>query len=52
VWIYVAAAVGGAAFLVTWATGLNSEVGGIIWLGIIAVGILAEMQDRARRGNA
>jgi len=48
-WIYIAATAGSCAFIVTWAIGLTPDVGGLIALGFIAVGILAQMVTRQPR---
>jgi hypothetical protein len=49
VWIYIATLVGGAVFVVGWATGLGADVSGLIWLGVIGVGIFAQMAERPGR---
>jgi hypothetical protein len=41
--IWVAATTGVAALIVTWAIGLNSDVGGVIALACLGIGILAHM---------
>ena len=51
-WIYVAALVGGAIFVLGWATSLGSTVAGLIWLGFIGLGILAHMAERSRQRPA
>jgi hypothetical protein len=48
-WIYVAATIGMSALIVTWATGLTPDVGALIALGCIGVGILAQMAERSFR---
>jgi hypothetical protein len=45
-WVYVAAMVGSCALVVTWAIGLNPDVGGLIALGFIALGVLGQMLAR------
>jgi hypothetical protein len=52
-WIYVAAIIGMCALIVTWATGMTPDVGALIALGCIGIGILAQMADRdmKRRGS-
>jgi hypothetical protein len=45
-WIYVAALIGMSVLIVTWAIGLNSDVGGLIALGFIGIGILGQMASR------
>jgi hypothetical protein len=44
--VYVAALIGMCAFLITWAIGLNPDVGGLIALGCVGIGILAQMISR------
>ena len=51
-WIYVATLVGGAVFVIGWATSLGSAVSGLIWLGFIGLGILAHMAERGKRQPA
>jgi hypothetical protein len=48
VWIFLAATVGMCVLVVTWALGLTPDVGGLIALAIIGVGILAQMAERQR----
>ena len=47
-WIFVAATIGACALVVTWAIGLNSDVGGLIALAFVGLGILAQMMSRER----
>jgi hypothetical protein len=42
-WIYVAGTIGACALIVTWAIGLNADVGGLIALGFISLGVLGQM---------
>lgn len=44
--VYVAAVIGMCAFLITWAIGLNADVGALIALGFVGIGILAQMAKR------
>jgi hypothetical protein len=46
VWVFVAATLGMCTLVVTWAVGLNPDVGGLIALAIIGIGILAQMAER------
>jgi hypothetical protein len=46
-WILIAATVGATALVVTWAIGLPADVGGLIGLGFLALGILAQMAERS-----
>ena len=47
-WVFLAATIGMCALVVLWAIGLNADVGGLIALAIIGIGILAQMADRRR----
>jgi hypothetical protein len=47
-WVFLATTLGMCTLVVLWATGLTADVGGLIALGIIGVGILAQMADRRR----
>ena len=48
-WIYVAATIGVCALIVTWAIGLNADVGALIALAFIGLGILGHMAERSFR---
>jgi hypothetical protein len=48
VWIFLAATFGMCVLVVTWAIGLAPDVGGLIALAIIGIGILAQMAERQR----
>ena len=48
--IFIATTVGVCLLVVTWAVGLNSDVGGLIALACIGLGILAQMAS-GRRGE-
>jgi hypothetical protein len=48
VWIFLAATLGVCALVVLWAIGLTPDVGGLIALAILGLGILAQMADRGR----
>ena len=41
--IYIAAVAGVCTFVVLWATGLNADVGGLIALGMLLLGVLGQM---------
>lgn len=45
-WVYVAAMIGASVLIVTWAIGLTSDVGGLIALGFISLGVLGQMGSR------
>lgn len=47
-WIFLAATAGMCVLVVTWALGLNADVGGLAALAIIGLGILAQMAERQR----
>ena len=47
-WIFLAATLGMCTLVVLWAIGLTPDVGGLIALAIIGIGILAQMADRQR----
>jgi hypothetical protein len=44
--VFVAATVGMCALIITWAIGLNSDVGGLIALGFVGLGLLGHMATR------
>jgi hypothetical protein len=48
VWIFLAATLGMCVLVVTWSLGLTADVGGLIALAIIGVGILVQMRERQR----
>ena len=50
--IFIAAAVGACTFVVTWALGLNADVGGLIALAFIGLGILGQMASRPSEDRA
>ena len=50
--IYLATIVGFCALIITWAIGLNPDVGGLIALGIVGLGILAHRAKSSRSGAA
>ena len=45
-WLFLAVTLGMCTLVVTWAVGLNPDVGGLIALAIIGIGILAQMAER------
>ena len=47
-WVFLAATLGMCALVALWAIGLNPDVGGLIALAILGIGILAQMADRGR----
>ncbi len=46
--VFLAAALGACTLIVLWAIGLTPDVGGLIALAILGLGILAQMADRER----
>jgi hypothetical protein len=46
VWVFLAATIGMCALVVLWAIGLTPDVGGLVALAIVGLGILAQMADR------
>jgi hypothetical protein len=48
--VYLATVIGVSALVTTWAVGLNADVGGLIALAFVGLGILAEMATRERGG--
>ena len=47
-WVFLAATIGMCALVVLWAIGLTPDVGGLVALAIVGLGILAQMADRER----
>ena len=47
-WVFLALTLGTCVLVVTWAIGLNPDVGGLIGLAILGIGVLAQMADRPR----
>jgi hypothetical protein len=47
-WVFLAATLGMCTLVVLWAIGLTPDVGGLIALAILGIGILAQMADRQR----
>ena len=47
-WIFLAATLGVCALVVIWALGITADVGGIVALAILGIGILIQMADRNR----
>jgi hypothetical protein len=48
-WIFIAATTGVCLLIVTWAVGLNPDVGGLIALAFVGLGILGQMATRPSR---
>jgi hypothetical protein len=45
---YLSAVVGMSALIITWAIGLNPDVGGLIALGFVGAGLLAQKAASTR----
>jgi hypothetical protein len=50
-WVFLGFTAGMCLFVVLWATGLAQDAAGIAALGILGVGVLAQMAD-SRRNRA
>jgi hypothetical protein len=50
VWIFLSATLGACTLVFLWAIGLTPDVGGLIALAILGIGIFAEMAQRSRAG--
>lgn len=49
-WVFLGFTAGMCLFIVLWATGLTQDAAGVISLGILGIGVLAQMADsRARK---
>jgi hypothetical protein len=51
-WVFLAFSLGACALIVVWATGLAPDVGAVIGIAILAVGILIQMFEREVRSRA
>jgi hypothetical protein len=49
--VYLFATIGACVLVVTWALGLTADVGGLIALAFVGVGILAQMAVSRRAGQ-
>jgi hypothetical protein len=45
-WLFLATTIGACLLVITWAIGLNPDVGGLIALACVGLGILAHMGER------
>jgi hypothetical protein len=45
--VFVGTTIGMCALIITWAIGLNPDVGGLIALACVGIGLLAEMVGRS-----
>jgi hypothetical protein len=50
-WVWLAATLGACALIVIWAIGLAPDVGAVIGLAILAIGIAVQMAERSRTGT-
>jgi hypothetical protein len=50
VWVFLAATLGASTLVFLWAIGLTPDVGGLIALAILGIGILVEMAQRGQAG--
>jgi hypothetical protein len=44
-WVFLAATLGACALIVVWAIGYSPDVGAVIGLAILGIGILVQMVD-------
>jgi hypothetical protein len=51
-WVFLGFTAGMCLFVVLWATGLAQDAAGIAALGVLGVGVLAQMADNSRRSKA
>jgi hypothetical protein len=49
--IFLATTLGFCVLIITWAIGLNPDVGGLIALGFVGLGILGQRASRSRSGE-
>ena len=47
-WVFLAATLGACALIVIWAIGFAPDVGAVVAVAILGIGILAQMADGAR----
>jgi hypothetical protein len=50
--VFLGFTAGMCLFVVLWATGLAQDAAGIAALGVLGVGVLAQMADSSRRSKA
>ena len=51
-WVFLGFTAGMCLFIVLWATGLAQDAAGIFSLGVLGIGVLAQMLDSSRRSGA
>ena len=49
--VYIAAVAGMCTLIVLWATGLNTDVAGLVALGMLFLGVLGQMFAGMRAGS-
>jgi hypothetical protein len=49
-WVWLAATLGACALIVIWAIGWAADVGAVVGLAILGIGILVQMVDDAGTG--
>jgi len=50
-WVWLAATLGACALIVIWAIGLAPDVGAVIGVAILGIGILIQMAEGSRTGT-
>jgi hypothetical protein len=50
-WVWLAATLGACALIVIWAIGLAPDVGAVIGLAILGIGILIQKAEASRAGT-
>ena len=50
-WVFLGFTAGMCLFVVLWATGLAQDAAGIFSLGLLGIGVLAQMMDSSRRSD-
>jgi hypothetical protein len=48
-WVFLGFTAGMCLFIVLWATGMTQDAAGIFSLGLLGIGVLAQMADSSRR---
>jgi hypothetical protein len=51
-WVFLGFTAGMCLFIVLWATGLAQDAAGIFSLGLLGIGVLAQMMDSSGRSDA
>jgi hypothetical protein len=50
-WVFLAATLGACALIVVWAIGMSPDVGAVIGLAILGIGILIQMAEGSVRSG-